>query len=49
MKALFAKRLRPASVFKRKLAQMPFKLADLVWIVVKQAGVTAAPPAKRPH
>jgi hypothetical protein len=49
VKALFARRLRPASVFNRKLARMSFKLAGLVWIVVKQAGVTAAPPARRQH
>jgi hypothetical protein len=36
-------------VFNRKLAQMPFELAEPVWIVVKQAGVTAAPQAKRSH
>jgi hypothetical protein len=29
-------------MFSRKLAQMPFELADPVWIVVRQAGVTAA-------
>ena len=32
VKALIAKRMHLASIFRRKLAQMPFELADPVWI-----------------
>ena len=32
VKALFAKRMHLCSLFHRKLAQMPFELADPVWI-----------------